>query len=255
MPISLPPSSAKAFSYKGNEGSVLLLHGYTGTPYDLKPLGLALKSDGYACYAPLLPGHATTPADLNRVSAEQMLQVAQKAYDALNPSKPRFIVGFSMGALLAALLAANPDNKVDGLILLAPAFRLSRLGRLATLLAQRGLHHLLPIISKPGKTIDTSDPIARSLSPAYGHIPIKGLLMLDNLRQQALQALPSLHMPILIALGGNDHTVDSLGVENILHAHLPCPTVTYWYPRSWHILLLDVERDKVIQDILQFIHI
>lgn len=41
-----------------NDAGVLLLHGFTGSPAELRPLGEFLSRQGYAAAAPLLPGMA-----------------------------------------------------------------------------------------------------------------------------------------------------------------------------------------------------
>src|SRR5438132_1117372 len=43
---------------------VLLLHGFAGTPPELRRLGEHLAAHGWRCHAPALPGHAATPEAL-----------------------------------------------------------------------------------------------------------------------------------------------------------------------------------------------
>ena len=49
---------------EGNKTGVLLLHGFTGSPYEMKELGAHLEEKGYTVSIPLLKGHGTTPGDL-----------------------------------------------------------------------------------------------------------------------------------------------------------------------------------------------
>ena len=41
--------------------AVLLLHGFTGSPWEVRPLGESLAARGFHVLAPQLPGHGTTP--------------------------------------------------------------------------------------------------------------------------------------------------------------------------------------------------
>ena len=50
---------------------VLLVHGFTGSPASMRPWGEYLHQRGYTVTVPLLPGHGTTPHDLNRVKWQE----------------------------------------------------------------------------------------------------------------------------------------------------------------------------------------
>lgn len=54
----------KPFSLQGGNIGILLIHGFTACPIDLKPLGEILNSFGYTVYAPLLAGHGRTPEEM-----------------------------------------------------------------------------------------------------------------------------------------------------------------------------------------------
>ena len=49
--------AGQPFFYEGNDTGVLLIHGFTGTCGQMRPLGEALRGAGYTVMAPLLPGH------------------------------------------------------------------------------------------------------------------------------------------------------------------------------------------------------
>ena len=48
---------AKPFFFKGGSEGVLLIHGYTGAPGEMRLLGEFLHSRGYTVLGVLLPGH------------------------------------------------------------------------------------------------------------------------------------------------------------------------------------------------------
>jgi carboxylesterase len=80
---------------------VLLLHGFSGSPWEVRPLGDALSARGFHVHAPLLPGHGSTPEALRFVTWRDWLSAAD---DALEKLFARFeevsLAGLSMGALL-----------------------------------------------------------------------------------------------------------------------------------------------------------
>ena len=57
-----------SFFLSGSRTGCLLLHGFTSTPAELRPLGEALHRAGYTVHAPLLPGHGTSPEDLLHIT-------------------------------------------------------------------------------------------------------------------------------------------------------------------------------------------
>ena len=82
MACTLPESSTEPFSLPGERASAVLLHGYTGTPWEMRVVGDALSEQGIAAYGPLLPGHGGEPRELNEVRAETFLAAAHTASDA-----------------------------------------------------------------------------------------------------------------------------------------------------------------------------
>jgi alpha-beta hydrolase superfamily lysophospholipase len=82
----------------GISPAVLLIHGYGGSPFDVKPLCDALEKRGYAFHAILLPGHGTTPRDLKNIKERDWLDATRRAYDELKQKYGTIsVVGFSMG--------------------------------------------------------------------------------------------------------------------------------------------------------------
>src|SRR5436853_2965145 len=98
---------AAPFSFGDGEDACLLLHGLTGSPAEVRPVGEALARAGFHAVGPLLPGHGTRPADLETVTRSDMLDVAQEALLSLRGTRRVYLCGLSMGALLAIRLAAK----------------------------------------------------------------------------------------------------------------------------------------------------
>jgi alpha-beta hydrolase superfamily lysophospholipase len=64
--VTLDEGKTATFELPGDRGACLLIHGFTGTPWDVRPLGEALSAAGISVQAPRLPGHGTTPAAIAR---------------------------------------------------------------------------------------------------------------------------------------------------------------------------------------------
>jgi carboxylesterase len=103
----------------------LLLHGFTATPEEVRPLGDALARAGFPVRAPRLAGHATTPDDLARTGWRDWVASAEDALAALRAEASRTaIAGASLGSLLALLLAARHPHDVATVVCCATPFRL-----------------------------------------------------------------------------------------------------------------------------------
>ncbi|HLY83237.1 MAG TPA: hypothetical protein VKQ71_09625, partial [Acidimicrobiales bacterium] len=55
---------AEPFSARGGRAGALLLHGFTGSPWSMRPVAEALAATGFTVELPLLPGHGTSVDDL-----------------------------------------------------------------------------------------------------------------------------------------------------------------------------------------------
>ena len=60
--------AAAPFNLGDGADACLLLHGLTGAPSEVRPVGEALARAGFRAVGPLLPGHGTTPQDLEVVT-------------------------------------------------------------------------------------------------------------------------------------------------------------------------------------------
>src|SRR5512138_404096 len=76
----------------------LLIHGFTGTPKEMRWLGEFLNSHGYTCLGIRLTGHATDPQDMIRSNWTDWTACVEDGYQLLRCLSERIIlVGLSMG--------------------------------------------------------------------------------------------------------------------------------------------------------------
>jgi len=87
---------------------VLAMHGFTGSPFEVRAISELLHERGFGVYAPALAGHATAEADLDSTTAEDYLRAAGQAYEEASWRFERvYVLGLSMGGTLALHLAAT----------------------------------------------------------------------------------------------------------------------------------------------------
>ena len=103
---------------------ILLIHGPTGTPNEMRVLARGLHLQGYTVYAVKLAGHCGTLDDLVGTSWLDWLASVRRGADLLSRRVDRVVVGgLSMGAVLALALAQERPEHIAGVLALSPAFR------------------------------------------------------------------------------------------------------------------------------------
>jgi len=163
MPQVPWPNPAPFFLSAGPVGC-LLVHGLTGSPPEMRPMGEYVFERGLTVSGPRLAGHGTTPQDLARTTWQDWYASVETAYIELEQECAEiFVTGFSLGALLAVHLAVRRD--VSGLILISPAFWVGDWRIHVTPL----LRHVIRFVPKDlsRENSDLADPEARTRFWSY----------------------------------------------------------------------------------------
>jgi carboxylesterase len=106
---------AGTFYFEGNEVGCLLIHGFTGTPQNIRPLGDFLARRGLTVLAPRLAGHGTTVDDFEKSGPEDWIATVEGGLQQLKTScSSIFAIGISMGGTLALHLAATHTADLAG---------------------------------------------------------------------------------------------------------------------------------------------
>ena len=110
------------FLLGGTNGSaVLLIHGITGTPSEMRYFAKHLNKEGYTIFCNTLPRHCNTLGELKKVTWQEIVDSCVEDFLRLKKEyKKVFVGGLSMGALVAAHLAYLYPQDVSGVIALAP---------------------------------------------------------------------------------------------------------------------------------------
>lgn len=233
----------------GARAAVLVLHGFTGSPWEVRPLAEALAARGYHVHAPRLPGHGGAPEAMQYVTWRDWEAAADEALLKLQGAAHCFVAGLSMGALLALLLAARHPTKVKALALLAPVWAFRPLD--ARLL--RALR-FLPLPEWTGAWIsksasDIEDPLAHADNPLLPRYPLGRLFDLFRVQDHARAALPEVTAPALVMASPNDHVVSPKGVEALAAA---LHTTPRWLGQGFHVVTRDLDRAVVSTEVARF---
>ncbi len=105
---------------KKPKAAVLLFHGLTGSPYELKKYGLFLFDNGYDVFAECLPGHGEKFEEIYTVKYQDWLDFAYTRFSDLKTKYHQvFVSGLCLGAVLALGVAEKFPKEIDGVISLS----------------------------------------------------------------------------------------------------------------------------------------
>lgn len=254
MSIEPCDDPGRPFDYPGGPTAVLCLHGLTSTPYELRPLADALVGAGHRVRAPRLVGHGSSPEILRHTRWSDWLATARRAFEDLARDHERiFIVGVSMGALCSLVLAQSQGDRVAGVVAMATPLELPWKNQLLL-----GLARKLPVadavpysVKKSGP--DVSDPAVAAAMPSYDRIPVAAAASMIDLQSIAKDRVRRLSVPVLVMHGRHDHTAPVRNAQLLFNRLRTPHRRVIIYPRSWHVLPLDVDHAAVARDTLAFI--
>jgi carboxylesterase len=241
-----PHLEGDTFFWQGGPVGALLLHGYTATTAEVRLLGRALRERGYTVSGPLLPGHKTTPEDMNRCRWQDWAAAVEQAYHQLAARCERvFIGGESMGAVLTLYAASQPfASQAAGLLLYAPALLVpgSRMW-LARLLA--------PFVAAVNKG-EGAPSAADARWQGYPNNPLRAAVQLNDLQRETRRCLPQVRQPLLVVQGRLDTTIDPRSGQVILSESASSLQELHWLERSTHCIILDQEWEQAADLALRF---
>jgi len=247
-----PRGSSEPFDLVGDDDiGVVLVHGFTGSPYEVGYLGRRLSAEGYTVCAPRLPGHGTSLEDLDRTRWEDWEAAVQRAVDGLRVRCRRVaLVGQSLGGLLALYVASHRTDIECVASLAAPLWLDGLNGRVARWTLPGGPLARIKRLPKLGGS-DVRDPRTKAENPCYDGIPTRALAELQAFMKIADDALPNITQPVLVLHATQDHTAPVACAQRIAErAHAKRVRIL---PRSYHLIAVDVERDIVAAEVASFL--
>ncbi len=250
-----PQVDTAEFSFPGTGPGALLIHGLTGTPYEMRYLGERLASAGVRVRGVRLAGHAAAPEDIAASTHENWYESVVQAFEELRRGgQPNVAIGLSAGAVLAARLASDQREAVAGLAMLAPAFFLPRpVTAVFKVLSAVGLPlESLFLYSSAGS--DIHDAAARRIHPNSRLMPLSGPLNLLELSAIVRAMLPRITQPALVIHSRQDHTCPMQKNVGYVMRYLGSEQKrAVILEDSFHVITVDSEKERVADEVLNFV--
>lgn len=222
----------------------LMIHGFTGSPYEIEPLTTYLKEKtAWDIRVPILPGHGAEE-NLEEATYEDWLYSCEEVLqDLLEVNEYVYVIGFSMGGMIAAYLTAI--YPVDKVVLLAPAGKVFSLRQLTIDFGEviadrfRGTLHENQLYTHYKSKVQTSS--------------MKANIEFLRLVKYTRTYLKSITTPLFMAHGKLDSIVP-VNTLHYLHKEIPSKEKeVVIFERSRHLICLGQDQHILNEMVLQFL--
>lgn len=267
------------FTLKGANGAVVvLIHGLTGTPNEMRFIANYLNKKGYSVICPRLANHGESILVLKGTKWQEFYESVRKLFltgELANYAGPIFTGGLSMGALLALLLADEFKNRVSGVCCLAPTlfydgWNTPVNSNILLLLAYyTPLNYLAYFKEEPPYGIKNEaiqqrvhkyyntaslDSIENVEQYGYPYFPASQLRQLNLLVRHITKKLPDMRFPVQLIQAKDD---DMTSVKNSKYIYdkigSKMKEIVLLY-NSYHVVTADQERDIVAAKMENFFY-
>lgn len=226
----------------------MLVHGFTGSPTEMRLVGDYLHAAGLTVSGPLLPGHGSTLEDMNRAKWTDWAEHVERSYGELAAQcRHTFIAGLSLGSLLTMNFAAgHPD--APGAILYSPATWVQNRLLPLTPLAR----FFVKVQPQSGKS-DLVDAEADRQLWCYDGDPVPAAAELYALQRRVRRRLPALRPPLLIVYSTGDGAIDPTSAQRTYELAGSKDKTIVKIEQSGHVITVDRQWRFVAEQTLNWI--
>lgn len=252
MPQIIPTAEPFFFSGEPSKPACLLIHGFTGTPKEMRWMGEHLHRHGYTCLGIRLAGHATHPEDMIRSRWTDWAASVEDGYRLLcGVSDDVFLIGLSMGGNLSLLMSTQ--LRVRGVIALSTPSRMPTEYPIWLMQLMSLFIKFRPKSSEPPGS-GWFDQSAYKEHISYPQNPVRSAAELKKLILEMNAALPKVTVPVLLMHSKDERYVLPDNLEVIYKRLVNAPDKTRLYVTgSGHVLPRDASREQVFRSAAEFI--
>jgi carboxylesterase len=228
----------EAWSADGDDVGVLVLHGFTGNPSSVRPLGEALADAGFCVELPRLPGHGTRWEDLQRTTWHDWAREAVAAFERLRArTRAQVAVGLSLGGIMALHLAETRGDDLAGVVTIN-----------AEMVNTHPLRHVAPLAkwilpTIPGVGNDIARPGADER--AYARTPSRAGHSYASFGKHVHRNLHAVTVPVLVFQSLQDHVIAPENGQRIYDGVSSRDKELVWLERSYHVATLDYDAPEI----------
>ena len=252
MPQIIPTAEPFFFLGDRSKPACLLIHGFTGTPKEMRWMGEYLNQQGYTCLGVRLAGHATSPEDMLASHWTDWTASVEDAYSLLSEVNDNiYFMGLSMGGVLSLLMSTR--LKVQGVVAMSTPYKLRDDPRLPYI---KLISRFIPFMPKSAEPPGSGwfDKDAWREHVAYPQNPVRSIGELDKLLSEMRAALLQVNVPVLLIHSKDDRYVLPENMELIDAAIVNASDKKKLYiTGSGHVVTRDAARGQVFEAAVEFI--
>jgi len=252
--------TAEPFFFPGGPIGCLLVHGFTGTPNEMREMGMYLADCGYTSLGIRLAGHASKPEDMRSIRWQEWVLDLQAGWHILSDAiaihgspKRIILIGLSMGGALSLLFASSQFSQmypVDGVVAMGTPYALQdwRIKLIPI------LHTLIPEFKK-GEP-DWFDQSVAEDHTAYRVYPTRPVKEMDKVFNAMRDALPTVTVPVLLMHAAADTSGEFYDPDSMKHIYERLgsnPKEMLWIEKSGHNIPRDYSRGVAFKATENFI--
>ncbi|MEN6328097.1 MAG: alpha/beta fold hydrolase [Syntrophomonas sp.] len=240
---------ARPFLLSGNnDTAVLFIHGFTASPTEVYPTAWLLhEMNGCTINGLLLPGHGSTPEDMNRINWEEWYRAVEKAIRSLQKDYRKvWAAGLSMGGLLAIHAGVNCPG-LDGVISInAPVFIKAPLFKWLAPFLQIFKPYL------PKGNIALIRQLQAQGRFAYDCTPVQAFRSMMKLRDMVVGEIEGLTVPLLLMQSGQDESVKTVSARYLAQKAHKAEAKIVDLPGSRHVATMGPEKQLIAREMAAF---
>ncbi|AXI63229.1 MULTISPECIES: carboxylesterase [Pseudomonas] len=251
------------------EVAVLLIHGLTGTPTELRRVAVGLAKAGCTVYVPTLAGHCGGNADLQATGWRDWYEGVRKTFVGIRRQHSKvFVGGLSMGAVMSMYVASEHPGQVAGLLMYSTTLKydgwsINKLAFLTPLLMKIPFGvHICKFEEKPPYGIKNERLraiVERQMKE--GHSSEAGLLTMEGVTVRELhrmnavvrKRMPSITVPALV-LHSIEDDITSRWNADYVERKLGGEVVKILLDDCYHMITVDLQYRRVVELSVQFIN-
>lgn len=216
----------------------VLIHGFTGSPKEIEILANLMQFKNIEAASPILAGHNLNlrRCEMKKASYQDWIASAEiEVKKMVNRCEEVYIIGFSMGGIIAAHLATK--YPIKKLVLLSASVYCMTVKNLL-------FNNKLDFLRK--------DQLKRYLYKII-RTPLCSVINFRKLVQELLPCLDFVEIPTLIIHGAKDDIVEPMSSMYIYNTIKSKDKSLFILPNSRHIVCWDSEKEQVVKLVNQFI--
>lgn len=193
-------------------------------------------------------------------SLQAYLDDITQLLDSLEGDQPIFLYGHSLGGLIIIHYAFQHQNKLQGLIISAPALERKLEVPLYKLVLGRAMSSIWPSFTQPSGLNPDDLSRVKEVAEAYRADPLvhdkvtaRFFTSITDAGPVAIRRASEIHIPVVVIQGGQDHIIAAEASQQFFEQVSSSDKTWIFIPEAFHETHNEADGDKVIRQIVDWV--